>query len=180
LIFKTTRVILRCKQLSLRFKQANVVYHRTRMDRRSVHFTYQPTSHPPYYLRCFFLVLFLLLLALLLFRASLRTRCKSERASKHVSEPVPRLQNGLFLALRMLCRQECRKDSRCSVNIYERLRKSIQARILAIVSYYVSNAFFTTHEVVRIIQLTFLKSCSVHFPAFDTILIFATFKNYSN
>jgi len=125
-------------------------------------------------------VLFLLLLALLLFRASLRTRCKSERASKHVNEPVPRLQNGLFLALRMLRRQECRKDSRCSVNIYERLRKSIQARILTTLSYYVSNAFFTRHEVVRIIQLTFLKSCSVHFPAFDTILIFATFKNYSN
>lgn len=107
------------------------------------------------------------MLLLFLHRAPLRARCKSQRASK----PVPRLQNELFLALRMLRRRECRKDSRCNVNIYEKAWKSIQARILAIVSCYVNNAFFTTHETVRI-KLTFSKSCSVHFLAFGTIFIF--------
>lgn len=38
-------------------------------DRSSMHFTYQPTSRSPYYLRCFFF---------LVFRASLRSRCEAE------------------------------------------------------------------------------------------------------
>lgn len=130
------------------------------MDRRSVHFTYQPTLRPSYYLRCFFLVLLLLLLVLLLFRASLRARCKKrtrqqtrERASATVTERIifsatdaapSRASQGLPLFCEYIWKAW----------------KSIQARILAIVSCYVNNA---THEPMHVIRLTFSKSCSVHF-----------------
>jgi len=79
-------------------------------DRSSVHFTYQPTSRSPYYLRCFFFSSFARLFV---------HDVKQNRIGKHVSEPVPRLQNELFLALRMLRRRVRRKDSRCWM--YEKL-----------------------------------------------------------
>lgn len=76
----------------------------------SVHFTYQPTSRSPYYLRCFFFSSFARLFV---------HDVKQNRIGKHVSEPVPRLQNELFLALRMLRHRVRRKDSRCWM--YEKL-----------------------------------------------------------
>lgn len=69
-------------------------------------------------LRCFFFSSF----------ARLFAHDVSRHASKHVSEPVLRLQNELFLALRMLRRRECRKDSRCYVDIWKAW-KSVQAKI---------------------------------------------------
>lgn len=113
----------------------------------------------------FFLVLILLLLVLILFRALLRTRCKSERASKHVSEPVPRLQNELFLALQMLRCREYRKDSLLLFREYIwKAWKLIQAKILTIVSCYVNNAFFTIHEIICIVQLIFSNIIQRSFP----------------
>jgi hypothetical protein len=63
----------------------SVVYHRTRMRigaQRALYFTNR---------------LLVLPLLFLVFHASLRTNDVSKRAGKHVSGPMPRLQNGLFL-----------------------------------------------------------------------------------
>lgn len=75
-------------------------------DRSNVHFTYQPTSRSPYYLYCSFFSSFARLFV---------HDVKQNRTSKHVREPVPRLQNELFLALQMR-RRVSRKDSRCWIH----------------------------------------------------------------
>lgn len=151
------------------------------MDRRSVHFTYQPTSRPPYYLRCFFFSCFFCCFLCCFFFARLFAHdIKADApANTWASQCHRTLQNELFLALRMLRRRECRKDSRCSVNIYERLgnqfkqESSLSSSVTWIMPFPQYTRLRNPVDIFKIMQRSFsCVQCSL-FSAF------ATFKDCS-